>query len=1177
LKTHRDDLPEELGQKGQGQDLPEDPRWEALAMGLLSDEEAAALRVEAEASEEGRRKYELYRPFDAAEAEASVDAMLGKLPGRAASRPDAAAPPQREAPVPGASPLPLPAPRRWAARRSAAAALLAMAAALALFLARPGEKPFPHFDAETNGGEKSQRGEPPSSTSTLRLSDPRSHGKVTLTPPSALAELPTARTLLLHDGALWKQSPCEAMVSASKIEIDCLREDIGAALPPGKWTLLIALGWFEALPKDDARLMAAPEQTTKEPSRTGFQVVRVPIDFGDPRGASAVPLEVELAGCGLLRTLGEESVCELPRSHTLSLWIKSARGVTLTRTLDGKPLEAPGKAVQEGELFTLEGIPDEARALVVEASDHGLSAPPHRLVLAPYHPRAALEEVDSLRGDPATRPRARDLATGLLTHEDPVIRALATGKLARIERASEKVGAAVARFREALALDRAAGLISAEVDDRLVLSFTLSQNSPEHTRHFGEARSVLADLRPILPLAPEGRALVPYYLGLIDVPTADLRSALRRFEEAERGTERLGLTGEWNEARREHANVLSRLGKKREAIAVFQELQRNGVFGKDRCAEEQLLNDFGFLALSLSAADRAALGEAPDPRALLERALALFQQRCPGPDIAHVLTNLASAALARGEAREARARLDEARKLASSPEPRVKAGWMQIEARIAALEGRWQEASRRHEELAAFAEEASLPAYRAEAVLDRAGALDALGKVDEARKAYAEADALLDARSLQVPIGEGREGFLARHEQSARLRLDFLLRQSETARSPAASSDYLAEAASSARRSRARILASLQWTERVEGLSPEKRRAWDEAMTAYHDERAAFDADRATGKDPRAVEARLDAALALTGVAGSGAAAPLPGPAKGELILVYFPVLDGWAGLALSERGITARRLGALDLGASKEALSAQLLTPFQAALESASRLRLAPHGRLAGLDIHALPWRGRPLLAAFPVVYGVDLPQVARAPGDAALPPRALVVDDPGEDLPLARDEGSEVVRALAEKGAQVTQLSGRRATRDAVLAGLAGATFFHYSGHARFDAHHDGLESGLALAGDRRLTAGDILALPGVPRYVILSGCETGRSAEGELPQGLGLGQAFVARGAEAVVASTRVVDDALARRLMTELASHALDPAADLGPALREAQLAVSRAQPGADWATFRLLVP
>jgi len=54
---------------------PDDPRWRALVLGRLSEEEEAALRAEAEQSEDGRALYELYRPFDLEEKERLFQAV----------------------------------------------------------------------------------------------------------------------------------------------------------------------------------------------------------------------------------------------------------------------------------------------------------------------------------------------------------------------------------------------------------------------------------------------------------------------------------------------------------------------------------------------------------------------------------------------------------------------------------------------------------------------------------------------------------------------------------------------------------------------------------------------------------------------------------------------------------------------------------------------------------------------------------------------------------------------------------------------------------------------------------------------------------------------------------------------------------------------------------------------
>ncbi|MCA9544076.1 MAG: CHAT domain-containing protein, partial [Myxococcales bacterium] len=90
---------------------------------------------------------------------------------------------------------------------------------------------------------------------------------------------------------------------------------------------------------------------------------------------------------------------------------------------------------------------------------------------------------------------------------------------------------------------------------------------------------------------------------------------------------------------------------------------------------------------------------------------------------------------------------------------------------------------------------------------------------------------------------------------------------------------------------------------------------------------------------------------------------------------------------------------------------------------------------------------------------------------------------------------------------------------------AALAEATHLHYAGHGRF-AGFEGWGSGLPLR-DAVLELRDVLAAPRVPGTVVLSGCETGKAADGAAV-GVGLAHAFLIRGAEAVVAPVRPVDD-------------------------------------------------
>jgi CHAT domain-containing protein len=142
-------------------------------------------------------------------------------------------------------------------------------------------------------------------------------------------------------------------------------------------------------------------------------------------------------------------------------------------------------------------------------------------------------------------------------------------------------------------------------------------------------------------------------------------------------------------------------------------------------------------------------------------------------------------------------------------------------------------------------------------------------------------------------------------------------------------------------------------------------------------------------------------------------------------------------------------------------------------------------------------------------------------------------------------------------------------------VLDGLEAAPdLFHYAGHAVPEGSaqapsRDGITGALLLADDGQFLVTDILALRSAPRVVVLSACESAGAAEG-----FGLAQAFLAAGAEAVIATSRPIPDGSGKALL--LALHArLATGADVATAFREAQVPLLTTDTTAP--RFRLLVP
>jgi cellulose synthase operon protein C len=736
---------------------------------------------------------------------------------------------------------------------------------------------------------------------------------------------------------------------------------------------------------------------------------------------------------------------------------------------------------------------------------------------------------------------------------------------------------AVALARQAVARFEAAGKARSAADATAFLAFVLIQDS-----RLREARELLEAAPAPTGLPAEVAFWLDFHRLLLARRAGDFRAAFALAERLEQLGARAGLERDTWRALQVQAVVLRSLGRTAEAQALFTRLRAAVPAGVAAVERARLLNNEAWDRLLAREAGEAV----EDPLPLLEAARAVYDgEGGRAASRANVRLNLALAQLQAGRWAEAAAVLAEVEGLRSQGlrfGPREEGWRLDLEARVALARGRYAEADALYRGLEAEAEgDARWRAWVGQARVARAR-----GQPAPALAMLERAEAWVEQQSLAVPVHEGRESFAAQREASARLHVATLL-----------ALDRPAEAFAAARRARSRILRQLasraRWGELAAAerlrLEPYLERyqaiAAEAARSAANDWQLPSTARRRAREARNALEREALAALdsAYAAVAGPLAPTePLVAPAPGELWLGYFPLEMAagearWVGFAVAAdaRGTSRVEARRLLLPApehrSPSALAAALLTPFAAPLARAGRLRVLVYGELRALDFHALPWQGSVLLAALPVAYGLDLGQRAPAPVEAA---RLLVVGDPRGDLPAAAREASAVRRSWPA-GRPVTALEGDAATPEAVRAALASAEQLHFAGHGAF-AGRGGWESELRLAGGARLSVGDLLALPRVPRRVVLSACEGGRAEPGAALEGLGLAQAFVVAGAAEVIAASRPVGDAETEAFVTDLYR---ELAAGSAPAaaLRTAQLAWRARAPDADWASFRLFLP
>lgn len=263
---------------------------------------------------------------------------------------------------------------------------------------------------------------------------------------------------------------------------------------------------------------------------------------------------------------------------------------------------------------------------------------------------------------------------------------------------------------------------------------------------------------------------------------------------------------------------------------------------------------------------------------------------------------------------------------------------------------------------------------------------------------------------------------------------------------------------------------------------------------------------------------------------------------------------------------VAAAALGAAIVPATGLATS---LATSLATISAAPSIDVLLIGPLSRTPLAALTLDGRPLADRAPLVrvLGVlplrtDPARLAErgepdAPAEPVPPTRralSVVLGDPRGDLPGARAEAATVAAALG-----ATPLLGAEATRRA-LAEASDTGLLHVAAHAVLDARGP-----LLLLADGAVGRDELLARPGAPSVVVLASCG---SAVARDDAGWGsLAGAYLAAGADFVIASAWSVDDASTRRFVEELytAPAASSAAAPAAAAARSPARALVRQQP------------
>lgn len=914
-----------------------------------------------------------------------------------------------------------------------------------------------------------------------------------------------------------------------------------------------------------------------------------------------------MAGCSAVRASpaapNAPLVCEIsPDGAALRVWVPEGGGA-LTATLAGEtsavtetPLPEGRRAVVQvpsaapGARRVLEVCVDRGEQLACTSFETEALAPDPRLAEA-LRCRAAKDRTGALaalvgvEGTDATAARARSLRARL---------ALSAGDTA----------AAIAGLSASLELHLAEGRLSDGVLDAFALAYV--HTNMQHA--FGRALDVLDRAAEAAARWDEGAAQIDYYRALALRDSGRPREALAALARSGRLAAALDMAAAHRHAREVEARLLQSLGRHTEAMRTFEALASELGPDAEPCVRGEVLSAWAWSELRALLAG-ALRAPPPSLRRRMEEVLDLSLDRCPSPlEVDNTTVNLALEAYLAGDLDRAQERL-RALEGRGTRAAYIEVWRLDLAGRIAlaraarggapAAEGRTapastarggvttggqtelapavrrdlEEALSAYDALAARARLAVSPEPLLRALSGRGRALAALGRRDDAIQACSEAEDLLDEELGRLPAGEERALFLDEQGATAQELVELL-----------SGAGRASDALAAARRARSRNVRQALRMERVTALAKEERARFEAALAAYREARAALaESEELAWQRPRddregrlvreaaqrKARAALDEAFDVAGMA-RGPAEMAAQPAGGEVWLLFDPKADGTCRVFAVTPGGVRTFLLRVPPTAPAADLAAALLGPLEAELAGARRLRVLASGPWQATDVHALPFRGRPLAAHVPVAYTLDLPAAGAAEGSGA-----LVVANPEEDLPQTEREAS-FAEARLRPGTPTSALRGARATKPAFVEAVGRVGFLHFAGHAEYAG---GWDTGLRLAGGLPFTVRDVLALPRAPARVVLSGCETARSAPTRALD-LGLPEAFVVRGAAEVIAAMRPVDDAMAADLMDHLYRITFPgegaPPLDLASALARAQAGAWERDAGGDWAAYRVIV-
>jgi len=834
---------------------------------------------------------------------------------------------------------------------------------------------------------------------------------------------------------------------------------------------------------------------------------------------NSVPLEVDYGGCSQVIAAGADEVeCIYDPEGDLKVWVTHPRADEAWVKIDGgsSSLTSYSKYEEPGLGFVVELANEDAERLSVGIP--GLEEWSLRLRsqtrLTQIERRKYQEAIDTVI----------ELET-FLVHGNVV--------------ALDDVRNFVAKTAES-------GFISVALESVLVASYHLTEAPGRPDL----ALQLINEHRSLAERYPRGRAAWSIYRGTALLAAGRLVDAAASYRVGGRLAVRMMDVGLQIDALSHYSMTLAQLGYFEASVywgAVVLALAREHGRSVDLA---EVLETVAEASLHLREAGRTH----DDPRPLLNERLELYRSGWPRMGLAElaVLDKQPERALEHLEL------FDKFDPKFQNEDLRARA----IELRLRALLG--QKGSDPREiratlaKLESMAEAAVTADLRWRALLRRGEVLEREGDLDAAQVAYEQAEDILDRTIPLALLGVSGEVAPARHREGAHRLVSLLLRRDRSADALCVLRQAQSRVGSLARlfprldpgaraSLRPRVESYMQAKRAYEALlrgattlpASERDRVHREAMLRRHE----LDGDA------------LEILATQAGYRGRPRCDELSPRREGEILMGLYPYDGNLLVLVQDHEGTTHRVFSDYDDIAHPDNirwLGSVLLDPIGEQLAAATRMRVFASDEAAAIDVHALPWREMTLVEQLPVVYGLDLP-LSGSQDHREGSSEALVLADRYAKGTLVEVNRVEVL--LDEAGWTVGHLDSDEQVAHQLRQELSHVKHFHYAGHAYYNTRPPGRQTGAPgaeVGGDAvlrlwppypggaasepayiplgkagRLDVQDILMMEHVPRSVVLMGCATGVHDERMAYGGFSLATAFLAAGANVVVASTREVD--------------------------------------------------